>query len=71
MISQNEWKYVAELETSLATNLPEITCLSDGIGQVLLNLIVNGAHAIKEHILKVETIKNLMRILQLSLLPEQ
>jgi len=45
LISRNEWKYVAELETSLGT-LPPVPCLSEEMGQVFLNIIVNGAHAI-------------------------
>jgi PAS domain S-box-containing protein len=45
-ISRNEWKYVAEVETDLSNNLPKIPCLSDEMGQVFLNLLVNAAHAI-------------------------
>ncbi len=45
-ISRNEWKLVAELETELATELPTVEGLKDELGQVLLNLIVNAAHAI-------------------------
>jgi PAS domain S-box-containing protein len=46
IISQNEWKMVAELETDLAGDLPMPPCKSDEIGQVLLNIVVNAAHAI-------------------------
>jgi len=45
-ISRNEWKYVAELETILDASLPLVPCLRDEIGQVVLNIIVNSAHAI-------------------------
>ena len=45
-ISRNEWKYVAELETVLDASLPLVPCLRDEIGQVVLNIIVNSAHAI-------------------------
>lgn len=45
-VSRNEWKYVAELTTDLDPNLPQIPCLGGEINQVLLNLIVNAAHAI-------------------------
>ena len=45
-ISRNEWKYVADVETDLAGDLPMIPCLSDEMGQVFLNLLVNSAHAI-------------------------
>ncbi len=47
-ISKNEWKYCADLETQLDPNLPLIWCKIDELNQVLLNLIVNAAHAIQE-----------------------
>lgn len=49
-VARNEWKYVAEMEVHLAEDLPLISCLSDEIGQVILNMIVNGAHAIAERL---------------------
>lgn len=45
MVSSNEWKYVAEIETDFG-DLPMVPCLSDELGQVFLNVIVNAAHAI-------------------------
>jgi two-component system, NtrC family, sensor kinase len=47
-VSRNEWKYVAELVTEFDPTLPAVPCLRDEIGQVILNLIVNAAHAIAE-----------------------
>ncbi|MHB8078228.1 MAG: PAS domain-containing sensor histidine kinase [Candidatus Krumholzibacteriia bacterium] len=47
-VSRNEWKYVAELETELDETLPAVPCLPGELNQVILNLIVNGAHAIRE-----------------------
>lgn len=49
-VSRNEWKYVAEAVTDLDPSLPLITCLPGDINQVVLNLIVNAAHAIGERI---------------------
>ncbi len=46
-ICRNEWKYVAELETDLAADLPLVSCYASEISQVFLNIIVNGAHAIE------------------------
>lgn len=46
-VSKNEWKYVAETELSLEPDLPEVPCVGGEISQVLLNLIVNAAHAIE------------------------
>ncbi|MEK6786624.1 MAG: ATP-binding protein [Nitrospirota bacterium] len=45
-VSRNEWKYVADLTTDLAPDLPLVPCLQGPFNQVILNLIVNAAHAI-------------------------
>jgi PAS domain S-box-containing protein len=47
-ISRHEWKLVAEVVTDLDPELPLVPCVLDEINQVLLNLIVNAAHAIAE-----------------------
>ena len=47
-VSRNEWKYVAEIETDLDESLPAVLCLPGELNQVILNLIVNGAHAIRD-----------------------
>ncbi|MDX2111453.1 MAG: PAS domain S-box protein [Verrucomicrobiota bacterium] len=47
-VARNEWKYVAELVTQLDPNLPMVMCLEGEFNQVILNLIVNAAHAIAE-----------------------
>ncbi len=47
-IARNEWKYVADMELHFDPNLPLVPCLAGEINQVLLNLIVNAAHAIAE-----------------------
>jgi len=46
-ISRNEWKYVADAVTDLADDLPPLTCRPGDLNQILLNLIVNAAHAIE------------------------
>jgi len=46
VISRNEWKYVAEMETDLDPGLPPVAGRSGEINQVLLNLVTNAAHAI-------------------------
>lgn len=45
-LSRNEWKYVADLSMDLDPEMPPVPCLSQEIGQVLLNLLVNAAHAV-------------------------
>ncbi len=45
-VARNEWKYVAELDIAVAPDLPKVPCLRDEIGQVVMNLVVNAAHAV-------------------------
>ncbi|GIX22702.1 MAG: hypothetical protein KatS3mg121_1485 [Gammaproteobacteria bacterium] len=47
-VSRNEWKYVADLETDLDPDLPQVECLPNELNQVILNMIVNAAHAIAD-----------------------
>jgi len=47
-VSRNEWKYVADMATHLDPALPPVICLPGEISQVVLNLIVNAAHAIAD-----------------------
>ncbi len=47
IVSKNQWKYFAEVETQLDRSLPPISCLPGELSQTLLNLIVNAAHAIE------------------------
>jgi signal transduction histidine kinase len=46
-IARNEYKYVADVETEFG-DLPPVRCLLGDINQVILNLIVNAAHAIED-----------------------
>ena len=46
LVSRNEWKYSAKLTTDLDPNLPPVTCLAGELNQVILNMIINAAHAI-------------------------
>ncbi|MCU0560753.1 MAG: ATP-binding protein [Desulfobacterales bacterium] len=49
-VARNEWKYVADVVTDFDPSLPPISCHPGEINQVVLNLIVNAAHAIEEAI---------------------
>jgi PAS domain S-box-containing protein len=51
-VARNEWKYVADLETEFDTSLPLVSCLPGEFNQVILNLIVNAAHAIADVVKK-------------------
>lgn len=48
LVSRNEWKYVADLTTDLDPDLPKVPGWAGDLKQVILNLIVNAAHAIAE-----------------------
>ena len=45
-VARNEWKYHAELTLDLAEDVGEVPCYEGEFKQVVLNLIVNAAHAI-------------------------
>ena len=45
-VSRNEWKYVADVVTEYDAGLPYVNCLPGELNQVILNIIVNAAHAI-------------------------
>jgi PAS domain S-box-containing protein len=47
-VSRNEWKYVAEMVTEFDYSLPLVPCLPGEFNQVILNMIINAAHAIAD-----------------------
>ena len=48
LVSRNEWKYVADLTTDFDPGMPPVPCVAGEFNQVILNLIVNAAHAIAD-----------------------
>lgn len=50
-VARNEWKYVAEMVTEFDDDLPLVPCLPGEINQVVLNLVINSAHAIGDLVL--------------------
>ncbi|MFZ0481733.1 MAG: PAS domain S-box protein [Terriglobales bacterium] len=49
-VGRNEWKYVAEMATDFDETMSPVVCYPGDINQVVLNLVVNAAHAIKEKV---------------------
>ena len=47
-VARNEWRYVADVVTHFDAELPFVPCVASEINQVILNLVVNAAHAIAE-----------------------
>jgi signal transduction histidine kinase len=48
-ISRHEYKMVADVETAFG-DLPLVTCHAGEVNQVILNIVVNAAHAIEESV---------------------
>ena len=61
-VSRGEWKFAAELETHLDETLPLVECVLGDINQVVLNMIVNAAHAISDRFSDSETKSGLITI---------
>ncbi|EPR43793.1 PAS/PAC sensor signal transduction histidine kinase [Desulfovibrio sp. X2] len=49
-VARNEWKHVADVDLDLAPDLPMVWCSPGDINQVLLNVVVNAAHAIADKV---------------------
>ncbi|MGE4558832.1 MAG: ATP-binding protein [Desulfobulbus sp.] len=49
-ISRNEWKYVSIVETKLNDDIKPVWCNVNAISQVILNILINAAHAIESKI---------------------
>jgi PAS domain S-box-containing protein len=47
-VARHVWKYCAEVVTEFDAALPLVPCLAGEFNQVMLNLIVNSAHAISD-----------------------
>jgi signal transduction histidine kinase len=48
LVARHEWRSVAEMRLDLDPDLPFVECVSGPVSQVILNLVVNAAHAIEE-----------------------
>jgi len=61
-VSRNEWKYVADMQRDFDASLPPVPCFEAELNQVILNMIVNAADAIKEAIDKKIIDKGILRV---------
>ena len=61
-VARNEWKYVADLETDFDPSLPPVSCLPGEFNQVMLNLIVNAAHAVADVVGKGGSAKGTIKV---------
>lgn len=62
-VSRNEWKNVATIDLDLDDEIGLLSCIPGAMNQVLLNIVINAAHAIeKKHLddfglIKIKTFK--------------
>lgn len=61
-VARNEWKYVAEIVTIFDASLPTVPCLPDAFNQVILNIIINAAHAVGDVVGNGKTGKGIITV---------
>jgi two-component system NtrC family sensor kinase len=49
-VARHEWKYVADVTTDFDPGLPLVPCFIGEFNQVILNLLVNAAHAVGDRL---------------------
>lgn len=49
IVAKHEYKYTADVETNLGS-IPQVVCHGGELNQVLINMIVNSAHAIEQKV---------------------
>ncbi|MEW8015942.1 MAG: ATP-binding protein [Candidatus Thiodiazotropha endolucinida] len=49
-VARNVWKYHSEMQLELDPSLPQVSCIPGPINEVILNIIVNAAHAITDRV---------------------
>lgn len=47
-VARNEWKYVADVKFDFDESLPEVPCFLSEFNQVVMNILINATHAIKD-----------------------
>ena len=61
-VARNEWKYVADIITDFDTTLPPVPCRLGEINQVVLNLVINAVHAIRDAAGQKENAKGTIKV---------
>ena len=59
-VATSEYKYVADLETALG-DVPHVVCHLNDVNQVVLNIVVNAAHAIGD-VMKAQGQRGLIKV---------
>ena len=61
-VATNEWKYVATMETDFDSTLPAVPVMPGAFNQVILNILVNAAHAVGEALANTPDAKGLIAV---------
>jgi len=61
-VARNEWKYVADVKTCFAADLPPVPCLAGEFNQVILNLLMNAAQTMGDVVKKGSAAKGTITI---------
>ncbi|SCC90595.1 hypothetical protein SCG7086_BS_00100 [Chlamydiales bacterium SCGC AG-110-P3] len=64
-VAKNEWKYVADVNVDFDTSLGLVPCHLGELNQVLLNMIVNAAHAVTNGIAERGENKGIIKLVTL------
>src|SRR3984885_11088416 len=61
-VATNEWKYVADVKTDFDADLPFVPVMPGAFNQVILNMLVNAAHAIGAIVAEAPGTKGLITV---------
>ena len=61
-VATSEWKYVALIETHFDAHLPPVPVMPGAFNQVVLNILVNAAHAVGEVVAATPDTKGVIRV---------
>jgi len=61
-VARNEWKYVAEVETDFDPALPPVHVVPGAFNQVILNILINAAHAVSAALGEAATTKGTITV---------
>lgn len=61
-VARNEWKYASKLEMDFEADIPPVLGYPSELGQAILNMIVNAAHAIADRVEKGDFEQGLIKV---------
>jgi two-component system, NtrC family, sensor kinase len=62
IVCRNEYKYVANVSTEFDESMPSVPCIPGDFNQVIMNLVINAAHAIADKLGPQPTSKGFITI---------